>query len=125
MFNIWISNVPKTGEVNAAKIGAVNKLTFEPINSARSGREPNFRLSGRGLRFQLSPKLGRAVAGRNFGLVNIGASHLHNPENSKKFEQKKTGEHSPPALWENGNGPKVQPVKYRLQLTWVRCERMA
>ncbi len=32
LFKIWINNVPKTGEVNALKIEAVNKLNFETIS---------------------------------------------------------------------------------------------
>jgi len=58
LFNIWISNVPKTGEVNALKIKAVNKLNFEPIFSARSGRRSKFRLSSGRLNFELSPTSG-------------------------------------------------------------------
>ncbi len=32
LLNIWISNASKVGSVNALKIEAVNKLTFEPIS---------------------------------------------------------------------------------------------
>ncbi len=91
----------KTGDVNASKIGAVNKLTFEPIISARSGG---------GLNFQLSPNLGSAATGRKFSPLNIAESHQQNPESSEKSEQKKIGEHSPPALGEIGNGPILESM---------------
>ncbi len=73
LFNIWISNAPKTGEANTHKIEAVNKLNFEPIISARSGRGPNFRLSGGRLNFEPSPTSG----GNGNGLkVQPVKSHL-------------------------------------------------
>ncbi len=52
-----------SGLVTSPQVGTVKKLTFEPIISARSGRGPKFRPSGRRLNFELSPTSGESGNG--------------------------------------------------------------
>ncbi len=64
-------NVPKTGEVNALKIEAVNKLTFEPVNPAalKIGMRDEISAAQRWAEFSAVPKSGECGNGRNFAPV--------------------------------------------------------